>query len=256
MGGKFSNLIQKDGFYIILFICVCIVATTAVWVSRNNLKKMDELNEKNILEKTGDIDDEEFLAITDEEEDDYFYDVPTLELSKIKIKEMERDDEEEKNKKQQDSGDEKEDTKPSASSGSKVAMGLPIKGSKGLNYAGDTLVYSKTLEEWTTHTGIDIKAQEGEIVRASENGVIKEINEDDLWGIVITIDHGNGLTTKYAYLSAKDMVKVGQQVQKGDAIGKVGKGKGMELCEGPHLHFEVLKDGKHMNPNDYLTDIE
>jgi murein DD-endopeptidase MepM/ murein hydrolase activator NlpD len=68
------------------------------------------------------------------------------------------------------------------------------------------------------------------------------------YGNCILIDHGNGLKTRYAHLS-KIYVRVGQRVGTGDKIGAVGSSGN---STGPHLHFEVIKNGRTQNPLNYL----
>ncbi len=71
-------------------------------------------------------------------------------------------------------------------------------------------------------------------------------------GIVIILDHGNGLMTKYANLSTGDMVQEGSQIGKGEVIGKVGKTASIEMMMKPHVHFEVIKDGISVDPKEYV----
>ncbi|MGI5854030.1 MAG: M23 family metallopeptidase [Bacillota bacterium] len=68
------------------------------------------------------------------------------------------------------------------------------------------------------------------------------------YGLSIVVDHGGGLKTRYAHLS-KIYVKVGQKVKTGEKIGAVGS---TGNSTGPHLHFEVIKNGKTVNPLNYL----
>nr|WP_252187625.1 M23 family metallopeptidase [Anaeromonas gelatinilytica] len=124
-----------------------------------------------------------------------------------------------------------------------------------MGYAEDNLVYSETLEQWTTHNGLDIKAEKGSAVRAVLSGTVKKIETNDELGTVVTIDHGNNLVTKYGCLSEEKMVEEGQKVEKGDTIGTIGEAGGYELAQGPHLHFEVLENGKNIDPSDYLPDF-
>ena len=95
-------------------------------------------------------------------------------------------------------------------------------------------------------------AQEGEEVKAALSGEVVEVYEDPLWGIVIIIDHGNGLMTKYANLDTEEMVKEGLRVNKGQVINRVGRSASIEMMEEAHIHFEVIKDGVNVDPKDYL----
>lgn len=131
-------------------------------------------------------------------------------------------------------------------------MLAPVFGTICLDFSGEELVYSKTLDLWTTHQGLDIKAEEGSQVRAAMDGTVSEITDETEWGMTIAIDHGSGIVTKYSNLSTLEMVTIGQKVKKGDVISGVGKSALWEIAEDPHLHFEVLKDGKNLDPKIYL----
>ena len=88
----------------------------------------------------------------------------------------------------------------------------------------------------------------GTEVKVPLSGTVKEIIEDDLWGITIIIDHGNGLESKYSNLGTKEMVKVGIGVNVGDFISVVGDTAKIEMKMEPHLHYEVSKNGKNIDP--------
>ncbi|MCR2044710.1 M23 family metallopeptidase [Anaerosalibacter massiliensis] len=253
MKKKFDKLTHKDSFYIILFVCVCIVGTAAVWASKKNLDRMKSENDP--------VEEEDFLILTDE--DKHGVEEPSLES----LKQQEKKRHEEKQKQEEEKEEPKEETKeepkeepkekPKEEQENNVIQTfyMPVEGEIGLDFSTDNLAYSKTLEEWTSHEGIDIKANEGTAVKACLDGVVKEVYEDELWGIVITIDHGKGLESRYANLSTKDMVKKGQSVKKGTPISGVGKPKGLEMADEPHLHFETIFNGKKVDPKKYLPGI-
>ena len=88
---------------------------------------------------------------------------------------------------------------------------------------------------------------------ASERGMVESITETAGNGIEITISHENDYKTIYSNLSSKDMVKVGDKVEKGQVISGVGNTSSFEYYEPEHLHFEVKKNGKQVNPIDVLT---
>ena len=114
------------------------------------------------------------------------------------------------------------------------------------------LVYSKTLDQWSKHTGIDIKAEEGSPVRAAMDGVVDQVVNDPQLGLTIVLDHGGEVYTKYSNLSTLDLVSINQSVKKGDVISGVGKTALYEIADDPHLHFEVIKQGKSVDPKKYL----
>lgn len=99
------------------------------------------------------------------------------------------------------------------------------------------------------HAGLDFTADRGTEVYATGDGVVQEI-ENKRWGYgkSIVINHGFGYKTRYAHLS-KFEVKQGQKVKRGELIGLIGStGK----STGPHLHYEVIKDGVKVNPIGYF----
>ena len=128
----------------------------------------------------------------------------------------------------------------------------PVSGDIIKDYAEDTLVYSKTLDEWIVHLGVDIKANKTSVVKAAESGIIEKINYDPRYGDSITIEHGNGFKTVYSNLLVTDFFKVGEKVEKGDTIGTVGDSASFEISDDSHLHFEMYKDGENVNPTLYL----
>lgn len=99
------------------------------------------------------------------------------------------------------------------------------------------------------HSGMDIAGSIGEAVGAAEAGRVISVGYDGGYGRMITIDHGDGLVTRYAHLSGYN-VKTGQKVDRGEVIGFVGNSG---RTTGPHLHFEVLVNGNYRNPYGYLN---
>lgn len=98
------------------------------------------------------------------------------------------------------------------------------------------------------HSGIDIAAVLGTPIAASDYGVVIFSGRNGGYGLMITLDHGAGISTVYAHCSSL-LVKVGETVSKGQIIAKVGS---TGLSTGPHLHFEVRKDGVPVNPLNYI----
>lgn len=98
------------------------------------------------------------------------------------------------------------------------------------------------------HAGLDFAASYGSTIRAADSGVVIFAGWYGGYGRSLIIDHGKGLTTLYAHCSEL-YVSEGQSVQKGQAIAAVGS---TGLSTGPHLHFEVRRNGSPVNPADYL----
>ena len=98
------------------------------------------------------------------------------------------------------------------------------------------------------HTGIDIGADYGDTVRATDGGVVIHSDWMGGYGNAVIIDHGNGISTLYAH-NSQLLVSEGQSVSKGQAISRVGS---TGYSTGPHLHFEVRQNGTPVNPLNFL----
>ena len=94
------------------------------------------------------------------------------------------------------------------------------------------------------HSGIDFRTRTGTPVHASGAGTVVSAGRNGGYGNMVEVDHGHGLTTRYAHLS-KVLVKKGQRVMAGDVIAKSGN---TGRSTGPHLHYEIRKNGKAINP--------
>ena len=125
----------------------------------------------------------------------------------------------------------------------------PVKGNALKEYSMDKVIYSKTLDLWKVHDGIDIYAILGEEVVSSEKGIVERIYEDSFYGYSVIIDHQNGIKTIYRNLSKEISIKENEQVKKGQVIAKVGETSIGECKDEPHIHFEVVKNGEIVNPS-------
>lgn len=94
------------------------------------------------------------------------------------------------------------------------------------------------------HPGLDIAAAEGAPIRAAAPGRIVQVGPDGGYGNVVVVDHGDGVTSRYAHCS-QTFATVGETVAAGDEIAAVGS---TGHSTGPHLHFEVRVDDKPVDP--------
>lgn len=119
---------------------------------------------------------------------------------------------------------------------------LPVSGGRiTSNYGVRKSPFTKRT---TMHQGIDIADSYGSLVIAPANGVVSKVKWTGAYGLMIEVEHGNRLVTRYAHLS-KALVKPGQKVTRFDNLGKIGTSG---RSTGPHLHYEVTVDGKRVNP--------
>jgi len=128
----------------------------------------------------------------------------------------------------------------------------PVDGEKIKDYSSDNLVYSVTLDEWTTHLGIDYKSEKTDIVKASADGKIKSIKNDPRYGLTVVIEHTNGFESVYSNLLTAEFITVGEEVKQGQTIATVGNTARFEIADETHLHFEIKQNGESVDPNIYL----
>lgn len=108
--------------------------------------------------------------------------------------------------------------------------------------------YHPILHENRPHEGIDITAAYGTQIIAPAAGQVVKVGWENGYGLMVVLDHGYGLETKYAHMS-RTAVSVGQSVKRGDRLGWVGS---TGLSTGPHLHYEVLVNGRPVDPLRYI----
>lgn len=143
----------------------------------------------------------------------------------------------------------KNDTKETSK---ELAFQKPVDGDIIKEFAKDNLLFSQTLQEWTVHTGIDIKAEKTTVVKSAEAGTVKSIKNDPRYGLTIVVSHDNGFETVYSNLLTSEFVVEGEKVDKGQSLGTVGNTAAFEVADDSHLHFEILKDSVQVDPSIYI----
>ena len=128
----------------------------------------------------------------------------------------------------------------------------PLDGTTVTVFSVTELMYDETMADWRTHDGVDIKAEEGDAVKTAAAGTVKEVRYDDLMGVTVVISHADGYETQYSSLQQEPPVEQGKKVMAGDIIGRVGSTAAAEGDVGPHLHFSVSKEGKVVDPSEYI----
>ena len=143
--------------------------------------------------------------------------------------------------------------KAEASAPEPIIFSYPLKEyTLGETHSDTNMVYNETLNEWTTHLGVDFIAAEGSEVMAAYSGTVESVEYDTLKGTTIIIDHGEGLKSVYSSLSDNKIVGVGQTVAGGEVIGYTSNSASGESSLGAHLHFETILNGESVNPYDFI----
>ncbi|NMM61536.1 M23 family metallopeptidase [Clostridium sp. P21] len=229
---KTTNFFKKEGFYVILFVCLCIVATAAVLTVKSNkhnaLMQQNAQTQEKVKKQTAKANNESSLN----------YD------NALQVK---------KNSKAQVVVPKNEAKSQSVSNTASTSLNKPVEGSLARAYSEDP-VYWESTSSYRPNLGLDIKAEIGKPVFASMDGKVEEINSATQDGVKVVINHQNGLKTVYSNLDEKVKVTKGQNVTKGMVIGAVGKTTLRSAYEkyGDHLHFQVLKGNDFVNPAKYV----
>lgn len=130
----------------------------------------------------------------------------------------------------------------------KLPIGSPLLGSPDV-----TSPFGPRLDPFlgrpAMHTGLDLREDYGTDVRATADGTVVSAGPAGGYGNMVEIDHGHGLTTRYAHLESV-LVEAGRKVTKGDVVGQVGA---TGRATGPHLHYETRIDGEAVDPTRFLN---
>lgn len=132
---------------------------------------------------------------------------------------------------------------------------IPVDGTVLCEFSNGELVKSATTGAWQTHNGVDISADTGTEIKSMFSGTVTSVADEPLWGICITIDHGNGISARYCGLSRDTSVEAGSEVRSGTVIGTAGDTCEIECESEPHIHFEVIKNGSYINPLEFINGI-
>lgn len=270
---KVKDFFRREGFYVVLFVCLCLVATVAAFTVRKNSisKEQNKVNnelslneaEDNISSKTDSnfnkqnaerVENNDELANSNEEN-----------LSEPEVANV--DDELANNENQgtevaenqttEVTGEETADV--SAGTDTEVVLSLPIDGNIAISREFGKMIRTYSDEnrsEDTSRRGIDINASVGTVVKAAAEGKVEEVSSNTTDGTYVVIAHANGLKTKYTNLSEEVKVAVEDVVNAGTEIGTVGNTSGIftsKVC-GDVLNVQVQDaNGNDVNPSSYFN---
>lgn len=224
---KMKQFFKKEGFYVILFVCLCAVATVAAITAGRNNSKNIEKNEDVAVEQAN---------------NESLVNQPENPGNALQVKEELGDVPVVQNN---------NETEP-VSNSANMSFQNPVVGTLGRAYSEDPVLF-KTTTSYKTHLAMDIKAEDSAAVSAVGSGVVKKVGKDTE-GNYVEIDHQNGLTTIYGNLQEQIAVKEGDTVTAGQQIGSVGNTTNLAYEDyGTYLHFQVMKDGVAVDPAKYVT---
>lgn len=128
-----------------------------------------------------------------------------------------------------------------------TTFAFPLNGDIGKSFSDSELKFSNTYKDMRYHEGVDITCDKGTSVKSCGNGTVVAVINDSLLGIYIEIDHGNSLVARYCGLSKNVLVSEGDTVTLGQKLGTVDLVPS-ECVDAAHLHLEMFKDSKSIDP--------
>lgn len=146
------------------------------------------------------------------------------------------------------------ESKPVALTVDEIVFVIPADGDVLTDASLTVPVYSMTMNDHRTHTGVDIAVPLGSAVVACADGVVSGVYDDPMMGMTVTVDHGGEIVSVYKNLSGEmpSEITVGYPVSAGDVIGSVGATALVECEEEAHLHFELTVNGEYVDPAEYI----
>lgn len=209
-----KKLLEKDAFYLSLFICVCILAIGGIWFTNKNV---DDLLSKNTPTKS-----EDEIHLTEDEKNDVLPTATDSDQNLAKAKEAEHN--------------------KISYLGNQVIR----------DYSEKEPSYSETLEVWEIHKALDIEANENQEVKSLIPGTVLDVYDDDEYGMSVKIQSGKDTEFVYSSLGKNITVKKGDDIKEGQCIGYAGNTSDVECLSGVHVHLEAYKNNTAINPMSLL----
>ena len=124
-----------------------------------------------------------------------------------------------------------------------------------VDFSDTVLVFSQTMNDYRTHSGVDLGANLGDEVLVVADGVVKNVWNDPFMGTCVSIEHSGNAVSYYKNLdpTVKDGIIIGASVKAGDVLGAVGESAMNEIAQEPHLHFELKVNDKHIDPKEHFN---
>ena len=234
--GSVVRFLETKGFYLVLSMCVIAVAVAGYMLFGGE-------------DPVGNVVDAEDVLQQDELE------VPNHSLKEDKddslndVEDTEDPDAETQNPNPSDSDDHQVSNPVKVPETTHMQ---PVTGAVIRNFSGDMLVKDETMGDWRTHNGTDFACQKDEEALAFAAGTVIAVEERGLYGLCVTIDHGDGVVSTLAGLYTC-RVKSGSKVTCGQVIGTCAGNLEAESAQESHVHLEVTKAGAYIDPLSFLN---
>lgn len=204
----YSSFMEKQGFYLVLTICVLVIVGTAVWTRATRTPEPPpSLSE-------GQAAGAEYEGVQ------RMADVTALPST----------------------------TRSLPTPTPQPSFSRPIPGAILRAFNAEQPVFFESAGLWQLHCACDYQAKTGDVVKSMGDGTVVGVTESGILGKTVTIDYGGSIVAVYGGLSMNSYVKTGDPVERGQAIGHIGNSTLFETGDGPHLHFSVTKNGNLVDP--------
>ena len=252
---KVKDFFRKEGFYLVLLVCLCVVATIAAFTIKKNSVAKEQNKTSNEL-SLNDVQDSNSSEVDSNVNKQNAERVESNDKLANNEESLPNDNGEQVS--QDNNLDQEAGVDVSAGTDNNVVLSFPIDGEVAISREFGKMIRTYSDEnktEDTSRKGIDINAAVGTVVKAAAEGKVEEVSSNTTDGTFVVIAHANGLKTKYANLSEDVKVAVGDVVSAGTEIGTVGNTSGIftsKLC-GDVLNVQVEDvNGKDVDPSAYF----
>lgn len=241
-GGKLERFFTGKGFYIVLFLCAAVIGVSA-WMMATGNETMEDVSAA--AEPKYDNSRVETVILSPATEE------PQTAAMSETFAEAEAEAE-------TDTASAETDEAAAVWSEAESAETVPesfiwpVAGEISRSHDLSALHYDETMRDWRTHAGVDISAPLGTPVTAAHGGTVESVSEDDLYGVTVVINRGDGVCSVYSNLAPETAVSAGDSVERGTVIGSVGESAICESSQDAHLHFAVTANGESADPLSYL----
>ena len=227
------SFLKKEGFYIILFICLCVAATAAYLTAKNTRNQAEQKNRAAISQSQNKSKDTAKL------EDKYDNALQVKKSSKAESR--------------TNANSQKQEPSKGVSNSVSTTFQKPVEGNIARGFSTDPVYWDST-GTYRPNLGYDIQVPIGKPVFAAMTGRVEEVDTNTQDGVQVIINHQNGLKTVYSNLDPNLKVSKGQNISKGQVIGVGGNTSLRSGYEkyGDHLHFAVLKGNSFVDPGKYI----
>ncbi len=220
---RYDRLMEKQGFYIVLGICVLVIVLSALYT----FLLRDRWEEPPVVAEVG----EEALAAGGSQQAQTLQDAKALvESQGAHVMAVPTE--------------------------APMRFAQPLNGFTDRDFSITEPQFFSHSNVWQVHPGIDLQVEYGALVKACAGGTTKAVWQDNELGLCVRLMHEGGYETLYAGLSSADYVRAGDPVMQGQTIGHVGNGVLAESDAQPHLHLEIWKNGRPVDPVEVFLGVD